>query len=676
MEDLSPCAPRTCHAQDGAAAMSKAEPILSKAESVMSITEVVSQPHVPYRGDIDGLRAIAVLGVVLYHAFPTLIIGGFTGVDVFFVISGYLISANIYKSAEAGRFSIVDFYRRRIRRIFPSLVLVMVACLGFGWFALFPNEYAQLGKQTALGTGFVSNIGFFRESGYFDVSSITKPLLHLWSLGVEEQFYIAWPFIVLLLWRFGRFFPMAALAIAVVSLFASLAVIHTNQPAAFYLPQYRFWELAAGAILAYAARNGWRAPTITAWLGVFVVAVSYAFSPDGPSFPGYWAILPVFGACLVILSTPEGWINQKVLGNRVARFIGLVSFPFYLWHWPLLSFANIVLGAELSWRIRVVAVAAAFALACLTYFFIERPLRFSKSRYVTVGLVIAITCTGLFGWLSFSNGGFLKRDTVVKQDEINSLLVGTTWKYTKNDLCVSLYASTFRYFCSQEKTAPPTVMLMGNSYANHLYGGLVENPRFNKQNILSYGSCQPDGVQTDCFTYEKIIEENPSIRYVIFSSLWPRLDQNGLPVDMITGEPVEDNGQSRYEEFLNKKIDFLEKHGITIILFKPKPEVIYEPRTCFSRPFAPASNECMVSVKDADDQQRGIIRIIDKVVARHPKVYVFEQNPLFCDEDSCSLIKDGLPLLRDFRHYSEFGSRLIIERFADWAKQHNIGIVD
>ena len=635
-----------------------------------------SLTHIPYRSDIDGLRALAVIGVVFYHAFPSLMIGGFTGVDVFFVISGYLISGNIYKTLANGDFSFVEFYRRRIRRIFPSLAVVVLSCLVFGWFALYPTEYLQLGKHAALGAGFVSNIGFYNESGYFDVSAITKPLLHLWSLGVEEQFYIVWPLIVILLWRLGRGFAIWAVAIAVASFIASLTVIHTNQPAAFYLPQYRFWELAAGAIVAYVARNGWRAPPITAWLGVCVIAGSYALAPEGPSFPGYWAILPVLGACLVISSTSDGWLNQKVLGNRVAKFIGLVSFPFYLWHWPILSFAHIIIGGEPSWIIRAGAVAASFALACLTYYLVERPLRFSKSGFVTIGLVITMGCAALFGWMSISNDGFPRRGAVVKQNEINSLLVGPTWKYTKNDLCVSLYAPTFRYFCSQEKAAPPTVMLLGNSYANHLYGGLVENPRFDKQNILSYGSCQPDGVQTDCFTHEKIIEENPSIRYVILSSLYPRLDENGLPVDMITGQPVEDNGQSRYEDFLDKKISFLEKHAITIILFKSKPEINYDPRTCFPRPFAKALNDCKVSVADAQAQQQGMNKIIDRVVAKHPGVYVFDQNSFVCDSEVCNLIKDGLPLLRDKGHYNELGSRLIIDRFADWAKQHHIGIVD
>lgn len=566
--------------------MSKAESSISKADSATSVKDIIPPSHLAYRGDIDGLRAIAVLGVVLYHAFPTLIVGGFTGVDVFFVISGYLISANIYKTVASGSFSIIDFYHRRIRRIFPSLVLVMVVCLFFGWFALFPNEYAQLGKQAALGAGFVSNIGFFRESGYFDVSSITKPLLHLWSLGVEEQFYIVWPIAVVLLWRTGRFFGGFLILSIVVSLVASIMVIKTNQVAAFYLPFFRFWELAMGALLAYMSRNGWKAHSFCSWLGLALIVASYAFAKEGATFPGYWAVLPVFGAWLIIASTQQGWLNQKILACPAAKFFGLVSFPFYLWHWPVLSFANIALGEEPSLLVRIAAVVFCLLLASATYFFVEKPLRFSKKAYISVGLVLSMIGVGVFGWYAARTNGVPWRAAAIDQEALSKLMVGPTWKYTKNELCVSLYAPTFRYFCSQEEVGPPTVILIGNSYANHLYGGLVEDANLSRQNILSYGSCQPGGYQIDCDMQEQIVTENPSIKFAIINELWPRLGADGREQDMISGDSLKGGGDlaARYEEFLNAKIDFMNKHGVTTIIFKPKPEVMYEPRTCFPRP--------------------------------------------------------------------------------------------
>lgn len=609
------------------------------------------------------------LGVVLYHAFPSLLPGGFTGVDVFFVISGYLISGNIYKELEGNGFSFADFYRRRIRRIFPALVLVLVACLGFGWLALYPAEYEALGKHAALGAGFVSNIGFYNESGYFDVSAITKPLLHLWSLGVEEQFYIVWPVAAILLWR--RAFAAGAILLALASFVASVIVIASDQPAAFYLPHLRFWELAVGALLAYAVRRH-DLPRWLSWLGLVLIAAGYALAPDDPAFPGYWALLPVAGAALVIAG------RNPFLSLRPLVFVGLVSFPFYLWHWPLLSFAHIVLGGEPAPRVRTELVGAAFLLACLTYYLVERPLRFARSKVVTPGLVVAMIATGLFGWAVLNKAGYPDREAVVVQQETNDLLVGPSWKYTHNDLCTSLYPDAFRYFCSQEKPEPPTVILIGNSYANHLYGGLVEDPRFSKQNILSYGSCEPGGYEIDCDMQEKIVANNPSIKFAIINELWPRLNDKGQVVDMVAGgEPKNNNNTAaRYEKFLSDKIDFLSKHGVTAIIFQPKPEVMYEPRTCFGRPFAPAANSCELEMGYVRQQQEGIRAVIDRVKAKHPEVFLFEQNPLFCDDNTCSLIKDKLPLLRDYRHYNEYGSRLIIDRFAEFAKEHSIPILD
>lgn len=642
----------------------------------MQFVEVKSQLKSAYRPDIDGLRAIAVLAVVLYHAFPSLIPGGFTGVDVFFVISGFLISGNIYKEAAERTFSLKEFYRRRVRRILPALTVVMLTCLVFGWFALYPNELIGLGKSSAWGAAFSSNIGFYTESGYFDVESATKPLLHLWSLGVEEQFYIFWPLLILFLVRLDRFMIVGVIGVVLISFTASLYMIKHDQPAAFYLPQYRIWELASGALVALLARRGITANSLAAWIGIMLIAAALVFVKDGASFPGIWALLPVAGACLIILSEQNSFANKVLLGNRLMSAIGLISFPLYLWHWPMLAFAHLIAGGEPSLTTRITVVAVAFVLSCITYWWIEKPLRYSKKTSVTFLLVLSLAVNGTFGLMLVSQGGLPNRSAVAKQQVINSLIVGPTWKYTKNEICTSTYPSTFRYFCSQEKPSPPTVILLGNSFANHLYGGLVENKELSKQNFLSYGSCQPDGVQTDCLVQREIIERNPSIKFAILNSLYPRFDDSGKPVDLYSGNPVEDNGQSKYEGFLEDRITFLEKHGIVVILFRPKPEVGYDPRTCFSRPFARAANDCKVSIELRDAQEKGMNDIINRIAEKHPGLYVFDQNPFLCDRHGCDLIKDGLPLLRDKAHYNELGSRLIVDEFVKWSKHIKIGITD
>ncbi len=214
-------------------------------------THVSHLSHPKYRPDIDGLRAVAVLSVVAFHAFPAWMKGGFIGVDVFFVISGFLITTIIFENLDRGTFSFAEFYARRIKRIFPALLLVLVASFAFGWFSLLADEYKQLGKHIAAGAGFVSNLVLWSELGYFDNSAETKPLLHLWSLGIEEQFYIAWPFFLWLAWKRNFSFLTLTILVAFLSFYLNFNGIKKDAVATFYSPQTRFWELLAGSILAW-----------------------------------------------------------------------------------------------------------------------------------------------------------------------------------------------------------------------------------------------------------------------------------------------------------------------------------------------------------------------------------------------------------------------------------------
>src|SRR5437870_5550894 len=220
-------------------------------------------PNSPkYRPDIDGLRALAVLSVVAFHAFPTSLPGGFLGVDVFFVISGYLISTIILENLDKGAFSLAEFYGRRVRRIFPALLVVLLASYVFGWLALLADEYAQLGKHIAAGAGFVSNLVLWNEVGYFDRSADTKPLLHLWSLGIEEQFYLAWPLLLWFSWK-RRFVAPVVLALAALSFIATALWSNVDAVATFYSPLTRFWELLGGSMLAWLALRRAKVPFTT-----------------------------------------------------------------------------------------------------------------------------------------------------------------------------------------------------------------------------------------------------------------------------------------------------------------------------------------------------------------------------------------------------------------------------
>ena len=339
-------------------------------------------PVLPYRPDIDGLRAIAVLAVVAYHASPRVLPGGFVGVDVFFVISGFLISSLIVKAREEGRFSIVDFYRRRILRLMPALLLVLACTWALGWALLTPAEFDRLGLHLAAGTTFLSNFTLWRESGYFDGEAALKPLLHLWSLAIEEQFYLFWPAFLLLLWPLGRRrLLLAAAVVAALSLGANLLTVPQSPGTGFFLPHTRFWELILGAGLSLVALPAMR-PAVRDGLSLaglaLIVAAMLAFS-GALAYPGWRALLPTVGALLLIAAGPAAWVNRQLLSRRLLVMVGLVSYPLYLWHWPLLVFQRLLPEHDGDRWTRIAAVALALGLAWLTWRWVERPVRHAAS---------------------------------------------------------------------------------------------------------------------------------------------------------------------------------------------------------------------------------------------------------------------------------------------------------
>ena len=396
-----------------------------------------------YRPDIDGLRAIACLAVVLFHAFPSLLQGGFIGVDVFFVISGYLISSIIYRNLfnkeNPGSLNIVDFYIRRIKRIFPALITILIFCLILGHFILLQSEFNLLAKHTFGGSTYISNFLLYFESGnYFDTDSRTKPLLHLWSLGVEEQFYLIFPFILYFIYRLNLNFLLTLVIFSAISFSLNVNFIHHNmQASAFYLPWCRFWELSSGAILSYIVNYHqnqlsqlnhlieklriteilskiiYREPTkeqqsslipnIIALLGICLIIIGIFGLESNEQFPGKRALIPVIGSLLIIAAGEKSFVNRYILSNRPMVFLGLISYPLYLWHWPILSFIYITDGNTPFW-IRALAVIVSIILATLTFYLIEPPLRYGKhSRIKAFSLFLSLLLIGIFGYLQTNN---------------------------------------------------------------------------------------------------------------------------------------------------------------------------------------------------------------------------------------------------------------------------------
>ncbi len=362
-----------------------------------------SLAHPTYRPDIDGLRAIAVLSVIVFHASPRWLPGGFVGVDIFFVISGFLISTIMFGSLGGAGFSYAEFYARRIRRIFPGLVLVLAATLAFGWWVLLADEFRQLGKHVLASAAFVANLVLWGEAGYFDTVVETKPLLHLWSLAVEEQFYIFWPLLLTLAWKRQHLLRWMGVAVAL-SFLLNVGMVLRHPDAAFYMPLTRVWELGAGAMLAWVAwKRGAGAPALPGhqWMGaagLACIAAGLAFIDRHKAFPGFWALLPVLGACLCIAAGPQAWFNRRLLGSRLFVWFGLISYPLYLWHWPLLAYARVLQDGFMDppRAVRWGALAVSVLLAWLTFRFVERPLRHGGRR-VVAGLAGAMVMLALVG---------------------------------------------------------------------------------------------------------------------------------------------------------------------------------------------------------------------------------------------------------------------------------------
>jgi peptidoglycan/LPS O-acetylase OafA/YrhL len=454
----------------------------------------LSQPSDRYRPDIDGLRAVAVSLVVCFHAFPEAMPGGFIGVDIFFVISGFLITGIIARELDLQRFSLRGFYGRRIRRIFPALITVLLAVLVLGWLWMLPSAYAQLSSDVFASAAFFSNIALMLQSGYFDIESDKKPLLHLWSLGIEEQFYLFWPLILMLVARMRLGFLAAASVIGVASFALNVALIGSDPVATFYLPFTRVWELAAGAALACgwgyvgqtSAASNWRAA-----IGLLLVAAAAAVLDSRSAFPGWWAVLPVAGSAL-LLSAPAAWGCRHLLASTAFVRIGLISYPLYLWHWPLLVFFGIIKFAPLTLLDRGLVVGLSFVLAWLTYRFIEIPFRFGRPALLRiVSLCFGMGLVAAAGGVIVEGRGFdfrlppeIRQMTDVRTDS-------SKWRVHECLLDLS-YETSFADSCV-DRNRRPLVFVWGDSTAGSLLPGLRKAQETNDFGIAQFtsSSCVP-----------------------------------------------------------------------------------------------------------------------------------------------------------------------------------------
>ena len=639
-----------------------------------------------YRSDIDGLRAFAVLAVIGYHYFPRWVRGGFVGVDVFFVISGFLIGGILLDALAAGKFSLLDFYMRRIRRIVPALLLVMVAALAFGWFALLPDDYQSLGKHTAGGASFISNLLLWKEAGYFDVISERKPLLHLWSLGVEEQFYIVFPILLWLTWRSKLRCSACIFVLLIASLALNLAVCKKYAVFDFYAPLTRFWELLVGSGIAAIERSNM--PVFSrgflkcdAWLAkIFpngsalenegrslrnclsilgsLLLLTAIFTTSIQHFPGSKALLPVLGAVCVVVAGGEAWGNRCLLSWRPMVLIGLISYPLYLWHWPLLSYARIILGEMPDRGFRIGLLVLALGLATLTYLLIERPTRFgARAKGLKAAVLLALLLAlGGVGGMVYLKAGLSERAAVVEvADFIKE--IGSVRTLFQDEDCKKRYgfenSPETDYCLYRDVKGEATVAIIGDSHAIYAFESVAAYNARRGVNTVGLGRSGEGNPANGKIAETKYLQK-------VFSAL--RTDSKIHKVFIITRGMMYLSGMDYVEgeyarisakEFKNKTqatVDRLSAAGKAVYIVAENPELPVNIRDSFPlQPLRPRRERLRLSKADVLARQQEYLDVLKSISGAK----IIDTVDIFCPTEECLLVNArGLPLYYDDDHLS------------------------
>ncbi len=660
-----------------------------KKSSAKNISESAAGNTRTYRPDIDGLRAIAVTAVLFFHAFPKLLPGGFIGVDVFFVISGYLITGILLNNLARGKLGLFNFYRHRVLRIFPALLLVLTTCFAAGWLVLFQDEYAALGASIAASAVFISNFLLWSQAGYFDAASTTKPLLHLWSLAIEEQFYVLWPLLLWLSWRL-RLAPMALVAICLAGSFGCCLILARSHPVAdFYAPAARFWEILAGALLVCIERGRVPKPgrilrEALSLAGGAMLIGALAWLNGSMAYPGFRAALPAAAATCLLAAGPQACLNRWALALRPMVWIGLVSYPLYLWHWPLLSFARILVGAQPPAAARAALLGVSLALAVVTYFCVERPLRFGKhGRVKMTALCLVMVAVGAAG-LDDSHRHGLESRYIVKHAPATGMaaLTRTSPFVTQ---CALETPDTVQGWCETDTREKPSLAVWGDSRGDALYWSLVSaSTQGQRWMFAGRPGCAPiagmlrvthveepatpaDGPLCNAFSAAVLayILRTPSIHVVLIVTARRVLEREGYAPDLAS-KPVPDGAYIG----LSNAVTVLQNSGLGVAFVEDNPFIgdsaDCAPRVTGFRPLDRLlprlrGGECNMPYATYEALTASYRAGVARLQAAHPALLVFDPIPLLCDakDNICPMVQDGHLLYSYGDHISTFsGGRI------------------
>jgi peptidoglycan/LPS O-acetylase OafA/YrhL len=451
--------------------------------------------NLQYRRDVDGLRGIAVTFVVLFHTFPNVFPGGFVGVDVFFVISGYLITNIIKKNLGKNSFSLIEFYAGRIRRLFPALLFTMAGCFIIGWFTLGFGDYGLLGKHIAAGAGFISNFVLFNEAGYFDRAAIEKPLLHLWSLAIEEQFYLLWPLTLLLIFRLKLKLAWCFSLLLLLSFSYNLYWSHHDANFAYLSPFTRFWELLIGAFVGLFISKDHqptRVQNLILTCSFMGIVLSLLLISKNSIFPGWWAVIPTVSTALILKYSPNSGFFNRLLSRRPLVGLGLISYPLYLVHWPILSLWDLTALEQRNFLTSITIIFISVIAATGIFFLIEKPIRTRRSGKCSLFLLALMIIVGYVGYNAHKRDGLPFRPIVENQLQSNIQKYSTEpSNFISCQIQVDNHAPCVTDSNSKKK---PVVFFWGDSTTANISYGLVPeviNELSIQPMVLMRAACPP-----------------------------------------------------------------------------------------------------------------------------------------------------------------------------------------
>ena len=652
----------------------------------------VNTSKTKYRADIDGLRAIAVLLVVIYHAGFEFLSGGYVGVDVFFVISGYLITGIVYKEIKADQFQFRNFYKRRILRLMPALIFTLVLTSFFALIILLPNDLLSYGYSLLSVIFSVSNVYFWRANGgYFEGNTQEVPLLHTWSLSVEEQFYIVWPIVLIIMmkWMSEKWMLGLMLAGLLGSIFISEYVSHITFGAAYYLLPTRAFELMFGAILALSLSHigsiNKLVSELCSLVGLALIAYAALVLTEASTFPGYNAVIPTLGATLLIFGGLES-------GNRVSQLlsfswivkIGLISYSVYLVHWPLIVFVR-YLGLELTNAVSLTLVVMSLALGWVSWKYVETPFRHSnkveflptfKRLYVLPGVITSLFVVSV---VMTSGYGFRFKENI---QVMEMAVASQPAKLRSGCHSASRNSDTLpNETCSLgDSNSEHTALLIGDSHSNHYSGFFDEIGKSSGIRIMDYtlDECIPvfglnwghnAHYANKCRKRNDVIEQyiqQNKFGYVILAGHWPSqyavtyvYDDDGKMMDA-------DVFEETLIQQLNYTITQILASGAQPILVKDMaPSGHSSPKCAIKRELFNGDLECDIPLDLVRQRDTTIDSILSNVTSKHPQLIVMDPKEIVCDETLCVSTLDNIPLFLDRNHLNDMGSRVLGRRYLE-----------